>query len=115
MSSMVAGLVQPGKEKPKAKAKGAGKAKAKPGKNGDTKSASAGSKSKKVDDEGSSGNTKAVKRAGDKKDPDEKKPLKESALRNTWNEFRNDFIAKNKGGGKTVQELFKEAAEASPS
>lgn len=124
MSTMVAGLVNPATPKAKAKAKAKGtakaKAKSKPDKDGDKNDRkgepAAGSGSKQATDEdGTGGNTKGAKRALDNKDATEKKPLKESALRNTWNEFRNEYIAKHKGYGKTVQQLFKEAAEASPS
>ena len=119
---MVAGLVKPGtspKPKGKAKAKGSAKAKAKPDKDGDTKeskgtAAGASGSNQAPDADGTGGNTKGGKRALDNKGADDKKPLKESALRNTWNEFRNEYIAKHRGQGKTVQQLFKEAAEASP-
>ena len=77
--------------------------------------ATASNSPKKDEGKKQHGSTKTTSKAAvEDKEEKPKRPFKETALRSEWSKFRKDYVDKNKGSGKRIQDLIKEAAEQSP-
>ena len=80
-------------------------------KKGDIKPKAAAKSSPKKKNDGKKGKNKIeAGEAGDKK-PAEKKKRKETALTQGWKKFSTDYICDNRGSGKKLSQLMKEASE----